>query len=228
MDLRNSDHDWAYKTTLVKRDDYERIEKPNTRVKTLGGSSSLNYFNRVPGCQTTFDQWAEYGSDEWTWTPLVPYIRKSVTYHDDAKLHSSEFKQLGSDGPVPIYHAELIDEMEDFRIILTQAWESPGQPLTENIYDGQMNGLTHCCDTIYRGQRSGSWLFVQDKPNITILAKAHSKRLIINKADHFCRGVTVIDPFGKELNFFVTREVVPSQGVFESPKLLMLSGIGPT
>lgn len=42
MDLRNSSHDWAYKTTMVKRPGYDRIEKPNTRGKALGGSSSLN------------------------------------------------------------------------------------------------------------------------------------------------------------------------------------------
>ncbi|OBT88505.1 hypothetical protein VE02_03441 [Pseudogymnoascus sp. 03VT05] len=54
MDLRNSKHDWAYKTTFVKRDDYERIDKPNTRGKALGGSSSLNYFTWAPGCKSTF------------------------------------------------------------------------------------------------------------------------------------------------------------------------------
>ncbi|KAJ5703706.1 hypothetical protein N7493_011631 [Penicillium malachiteum] len=228
MDLRNSDHDWAYKTTMVKRDDYERIEKPNTRGKALGGSSSLNYFTWVPGCKATFDQWAEYGGDEWTWEPLLPYLRKSVTYHDDANLYSSNFKALGSGGPIPISHAELIDDMKDFRRLLTQAWKSTGQPMTENIYDGEMNGLTHCCDTIYRGQRSGSYLFVKDKPNITILPNVHSKRLIIDEADFVCKGVTIIDPSGKELNIYASREVILSQGVFESPKLLMLSGIGPT
>jgi choline dehydrogenase len=56
MDLRNSKYDWAYKTTMVKRDDYERIEKPNTRGKALGGSSSLNYFTWIPGCKPTFDR----------------------------------------------------------------------------------------------------------------------------------------------------------------------------
>lgn len=42
MDLRKSQYDWQYKSTMIKRDGYERIEKPNTRGKALGGSSSLN------------------------------------------------------------------------------------------------------------------------------------------------------------------------------------------
>src|ERR1700722_14276260 len=227
MDLRNSKYDWAYKTTMVKRDDYERIEKPNTRGKALGGSSSLNYFTWIPGCKPTFDRWEEYGGKEWTWEALVPYLRKSATYHDDPKLYSPELKKLGTGGPIPISHSELIDEMGPFRDALTKAWESRGEPLTENIYDGEMNGLTHCIDTIYKGQRSGSYLFVKDKPNITIVPEVHSKRLIIDYADRICKGVTVIEPSGNELNFYATREVILSQGVFESPKLLMLSGVGP-
>jgi choline dehydrogenase len=227
MDLRNSKHDWAYKTTMVKRDDYERIEKPNTRGKALGGSSSLNYFTWIPGCKPTFDRWEEYGGKEWTWEPLVPYLRKSATYHDDPKLYSPELKKLGAGGPIPISHSELIDEMGPFRDALTKAWTSRGEPLTENIYDGEMNGLTHCIDTIYKGQRSGSYLFVKDKPNITIVPEVHSKRLIIDYADRICKGATIIEPSGNELNFYATREVILSQGVFESPKLLMLSGVGP-
>jgi len=227
MDLRNSKYDWAYKTTMVKRDDYERIEKPNTRGKALGGSSSLNYFTWIPGCKPTFDLWAEYGGKEWTWEPLVPYLRKSATYHDDPKLYSPNLKKIGGGGPIPISHAELIDEMQPFRDALTMAWKSRGEPISENIYDGEMNGLTHCVDTIYKGQRSGSFLFVKNKHNITIMPEVHSKRLIIDDADRTCKGVTVIDSSGNELNFYATREVILSQGVFESPKLLMLSGIGP-
>lgn len=228
MDLRNSKHDWAYKSTMVKRDDYERIEKPNTRGKTLGGSSSLNYFTWVPGCKPTFDMWEEYGGKEWTWDPLVPYLRKSATYHDDRGIYEADLSKIGAGGPVHISHAELLDEMEPFRDAVTKAWTSRGHPLTENIYDGEMIGLTHCCDSIYKGVRSGSFLFVQDKPNITILPQVHSKRLIIDEADRVCKGVTVIDPSGNELKFYASREVILSQGVFETPKLLMLSGIGPS
>jgi choline dehydrogenase len=227
MDLRNSQYDWGYKSTMVKRDDYERIEKPNSRGKALGGSSALNYFTWIPGCKPTFDMWAEYGGKEWTWEPLVPYLRKSVTYHDDLKLYSPDLKKIGGDGPIPISHAELLDGMQPFRDVLTKAWKSRGEPFSENIYDGEMIGLTHCIDTIYKGQRSGSYLFVRNKPNITIVSEVHSKRLIIDDADRKCKGVTVIDPSGKELNFYATREVILSQGVFESPKLLMLSGVGP-
>ncbi|KAJ5778588.1 hypothetical protein N7520_001834 [Penicillium odoratum] len=227
MDLRSSKYDWAYKTTMVKRDDYERIEKPNTRGKALGGSSSLNYFSWVPGSKATFDMWEEFGGKEWTWDPLVHYLRKSVTYHDDEGLYPPELKKIGGGGPIPIAHAELIPEMQGFREHLITAWKSTGQVVTENIFDGEMNGLVHSVNTIYKGRRSGSFLAVADKPNITILPEVHSKKLIIDDADLTAKGVTVITGSGEELDFYATREVIVSQGVFETPKLLMLSGIGP-
>ncbi|WP_425172980.1 GMC family oxidoreductase [Mycobacterium sp.] len=229
MGLRNSEHDWAYKTTFVKRADWERVDHPNTRGKMLGGSSALNYFTWVPGCKATFDLWADYGGQEWTWEPLVHYLRKSATYHGDpkdAKRYPPELEKIGAGGPIPISHAD-IPELQNFRDALIKAWTSRGEPLTENIYDGEMNGLTHSINTIYEGQRSGSYLFVKDKPNITIMSEVRSKRLIIDYADRTCKGVTVVDPSGTERNFYANREVILSQGVFESPKLLMLSGVGP-
>lgn len=226
MDIRGSQYDWGYKTTMVKRDDYERIEKPNTRGKALGGSSSLNYFSWVPGSKGTFDMWEEYGGKEWTWDPLVPYLRKSATYHDDAGLYPQELKKIGGGGPIPIAHADLIPEMKPFRDLLTKAWKSTGEPVAENIYDGTIRGLAHSVNTIYKGRRSGSFLAVADKPNITILPGAHSKQIIIDDADRTAKGVIVIVG-SQELSLYATREVIISEGVFESPKLLMLSGIGP-
>ncbi|EPS43370.1 hypothetical protein H072_2589 [Dactylellina haptotyla CBS 200.50] len=228
MNLRGSKYDWAYKTTVVKRADYERIEKPNTRGKALGGSSSLNYFTWIPGCKPTFDYMEEFGGKEWTWNNLLPYLRKSATYHDDEGLYDSDLAKIGAGGPIKISHAELLPELAPFREALTKAWLSQGGTVTENIYDGEMIGLTHCVDSIYHGRRSGSFLFVGDeKKNITILPEVHSKKIIIDKANKTAKGVTVIDKYGNEINFFADREVILSQGVYESPKLLMLSGIGP-
>jgi choline dehydrogenase len=227
MEIRHTESDWDYKAKFVDRGVWERIDKQCTRGRALGGSSAGNYFSWVPGCKPTYDRWAEFGGKEWTWEPLVPYLRKSATYHDDAKLYAPNLQKIGAGGPLPISHAELIEEMRPFRDAVTQAWKSRGKPLTENIFDGEMNGLTHSVNTIYKGQRSGSYLFVKDKPNVTILSEVRSKRLIIDYADRTCKGVTIIDGSGNELNFYANREVILSQGVFESPKLLMLSGVGP-
>ena len=68
---------------------------------------------------------------------------------------------------------------------------------------------------------------MKGKLNVIIVSEVYSKYLIIDEADRLCEGVTVIGPSGSELGFYATRGVILSQGVFESPKLLMLSGIGP-
>ena len=79
FNLRGSKYDWAYKTTMIKRDDYERIEKPNTRGKVLGGSSCLNYYTWIPGSKGTFDAWSEYGGPSWTWDGCQEYFSKVRT-----------------------------------------------------------------------------------------------------------------------------------------------------
>ncbi len=226
MELRHSQYDWDYKATFVNRGVWERIDKQDTRGRILGGSSSANYFSWIPGCKPTYDRWGQYGGSDWTWEPLLPYLRKSATYHDDAGLFSSDLAKIGPGGPLPVSH-NLIPELQPFRDAVTKAWTSRGEPLTENIYDGEMKGLTHAVNSIYRGVRSGSFLFVKDKPNVTILSEVRSKRLIIDYATRTCRGVTIIDAAGTEVDFYADREVILAQGVFESPKLLMLSGIGP-
>jgi choline dehydrogenase len=226
MEIRHTESDWDYRATFVDRGVWQRIDKQCTRGRALGGSSAGNYFSWVPGCKPTYDRWAEYGGSEWTWEPLVHYLRKSATYHDDSGTFPSDLQKIGGGGPLPISHNNIA-ALQAFRDIVTQAWKSRGLPITENIYDGEMNGLTHAVSTIYRGVRSGSYLFVKDKPNVTILSEVRSKRLIIDYADRTAKGVTIIDGLGNERSFYVNREVILSQGVFESPKLLMLSGIGP-
>ncbi len=55
FELRGSKYDWAYKTTMIDRPEYTRVEKPNTRGKMLGGSSCLNYYTWIPGSAATYD-----------------------------------------------------------------------------------------------------------------------------------------------------------------------------
>ncbi|KAK0610581.1 hypothetical protein B0T17DRAFT_499971 [Bombardia bombarda] len=226
FELRDSKYDWAYKTTMIDRPDYTRVEKPNTRGKTLGGSSCLNYYTWIPGSAATFDDWAEFGGDDWTWNKLQPYFYKPATYHDDKKLFSPELKYIGSsNGPIPISHSDLIPEVAGFRDALTKAWVSKGHPLTDDVHSGTMAGLWKCLNSIYAGKRSSSWMYLTNKPNVVVLGKTNSRKLLIEHGKAV--GVQVIGPDGADYSFRAKHEVVVSSGVFESPKLLMLSGIGP-
>ncbi|TQS33085.1 hypothetical protein Golomagni_06583, partial [Golovinomyces magnicellulatus] len=182
----------------------------------------------IPGAKPTFDDWEEFGGSQWTWDGCVDYLRKCATYHDEENLYPKDLKKIGTGGPIQIAHADLMPEMKGYRDALTQAWVSKGEQLTEDIYEGEMRGLTHCVDTIHNGSRQGSFLYLKDKPNVTILYGVQSKELIIDPTTNTCTGVTVIHPdTNAEVSVYATREVILSQGVFETPKLLMLSGVGP-
>ncbi|OIW28942.1 alcohol oxidase [Coniochaeta ligniaria NRRL 30616] len=223
--LRDSKYDWAYKTTMIDRPEYTRIEKPNTRGKVLGGSSCLNYYTWIPGSAATFDDWAAFGGEEWNWEKCKDYLYKSATYHDDQKLFSPELNYIGRNGPVPISHSDLIPEVAGFRDALTKAWLSKGGALTDDVHNGTMSGLWKALNSIYDGKRSSSWLFLEGKKNVVVLGQTNSKRLIIEEGAAV--GVEVIGPDGDNYTFRAKHEVIVSSGVFESPKLLLLSGIGP-
>lgn len=124
-------------------------------------------------------------------------------------------------------HADLLPELEPFRNALSRAWVSQGQQLTkdDDIYSGSMHGLVKCVSTIYKGKRSSSWTYLVGKNNVTVFSQAHSKCLVIenNKAV----GITVFGADGNEHTFRAKHEVIVSSGVFETPKLLKLSGVGP-
>jgi choline dehydrogenase len=74
MSLRGSEYDWCYKTTMIDRPDYTRIEKPNTRGKVLGGSTSLNYYTWVRGSAASMDDWEEFGGSTWNWKNTKDYF----------------------------------------------------------------------------------------------------------------------------------------------------------
>lgn len=225
MELRGSKYDWGYKTTMIDRPDYTRIEKPNTRGKVLGGSTALNYYTWVRGSAATFNDWEEFGGTTWNWENTKDYFNKSATYHDDENLFPDHIRKIGNQGgPLHISHADLVPELRPFRDALEEAWVSKGEELTVDVYNGVQKGLFKSVNTIYKGLRSTAAVFVEGKPNITLISSTNSKKIIFEGKT--ATGVTVIGPDEREYSFYANKEVIVAQGVYESAKLLMLSGIG--
>jgi choline dehydrogenase len=225
MSLRGSEYDWCYKTTMIDRPDYTRIEKPNTRGKVLGGSTSLNYYTWVRGSAASMDDWEEFGGSTWNWKNTKDYFNKSTTYHDDHGLFPDSLHSIGNKGgPLHISHSDLVPELQPWRDALEKAWVSKGQELTVDVYNGVQKGLFKCVNSIYKGVRSTSASFLEGKPNVTIVSSTISKQ--INFEGKAAVGVTVVGPDSREYSFFANKEVIIAQGVYESAKILLLSGIG--
>ncbi|KAJ5142594.1 Glucose-methanol-choline oxidoreductase [Penicillium bovifimosum] len=207
FELRNSKYDWSYQTTFVDKPDYERLEKPNTRGKVLGGSSCLNYFTWVRGSKETFNSWGEYGGDEWTWEKCEQYFQKPASYHDDDKVYNPPFTEIGRSGPIHVSHANLLPETRAFRDALTKAWTSKGHRTNEGIYNGN-----------WKASPTAS------APSTTVLVATK-----INFEGDTAVSVTVVGADHNEVTVTVkaSREIIIAGGVFETPKLLLLSGIGP-
>lgn len=225
MGLRNSEYDWKYKTTMIDRPDYTRIEKPNTRGKVLGGSTALNYYTWVRGSAATFNDWEEFGGSTWNWENTKDYFNKSTTYHDDLGLFPDDIRSIGNKGgPVDISHSDLVPELKPWRDALERAWISKGHEVTVDVYNGVQKGLFKCVNSIYKGVRSTAAAFLEGKPNITLASSTISKKIIFEGKTAI--GVTVIGVDNREYDFYANREVIVAQGVYESAKILMLSGIG--
>lgn len=194
-------------------------------ILSLTVSTSLNYFTWVRGSAATFDDWEYYGGTSWTWNHIKDYFDKSATYHDDEGLYPPELKKIGNKGgPLPIAHARDLEESKVFRDALKKGWKSKGEELTVDVFSGEQKGLFPSVNTVYDGVRSTSAVFLEGKKNITILSGTTSKK--INFVDTTAVSVTVIGPDHREYTFYADREIVVAQGVYESAKLLMLSGIG--
>ena len=126
---------------------------------------------------------------------------------------------VGSDGPLkvsPTLQIPLATELK-------RAWTSRGYPITNDIFDGTVNGMTHLVRSIYQGIRSISTDFIQGRPNITIKTSTMASKVLLEGQSVI--GVETHGIEGRQI-YFVEKEVILSCGVFETPKLLMLSGVG--
>lgn len=119
----------------------------------------------------------------------------------------------------------MVPELQPFRDALTKAWVSKGGLLRDNVYEGTQEGLVKNLNSIYKGVRTTSVEYLTGKPNITILAETEAVKLIIS--DGTATGIEVLDAKGSKAIISAKREIIVAAGAFQTPHVLMLSGIGP-
>jgi choline dehydrogenase len=207
---------WGYVTALQSGLGLRAITYP--RGKVLGGSSSINLMIYVRGDPKDFDTWRDLGNPGWGWDDVLPYFRKLENYPDgSSELHGRGGPQYVSSQDSP--HARS-------RAFIEAATQCGHVPIADfNGHSRLGVGLWHLT-TRDRVRHSTARAYLEPargRPNLRVHTRAHVLRLLLSgsRAD----GVEYFD--GNQVSRIrAQREVILAAGAIDTPKLLMLSGIG--
>jgi choline dehydrogenase len=226
-ELFGSEFDWNYATEEepLLHEAADRRKKRKVvweRGKVLGGSSSLNAMMYVRGHRLDYDHWNYLGNEGWSFADVLPYFLKSENnQRGTSKFHSASGLLSVSDHPGPCALGEaFIKAATQLGYKGQKDWDFNGPK--------QDGGAGLYQFTIRNGKRhSTAAAFLTpflNRPNLKPLTKAHVQRLL-------WKGKRVVgvefQHKGQVRKAWAGREVIVSAGAVDSPKLLLLSGIGP-
>jgi len=206
---------WVYSTAPQRHVD-KRVMR-DIRGKTLGGSSSLNGMLYCRGASSDYDGWAAAGNDGWNYREILPYFKRLEDYED------GESDYHGAGGPLYVGRSKLSHPLA--RAFVDAAQEA-GHPYSEDINGAQREGFGPSHFTIKKGRRwsaaVGYLRPAMDRPNLTVATGALATRILLEKGR--ATGIEFVQ--GNHKQNVSAGEVILSAGAFQSPHLLMLSGIG--
>jgi choline dehydrogenase len=187
--------------------------------RVLGGTSSINGMVYMRGHPADYDGWHERGCIGWNWQSVLHYFKKA----EDQERGADQFHGVG--GPLCISDPLVRPELADCWIA---AAIGAGLPPNEDFNGERQGGVGQLQSTTKRGRRwSAADAYLrpaQRRRNLTIRTDAQATRILIE--DSKAVGVTFVSR-GLPQTVRVRGEVIVSAGVFNSPHLLQLSGVGP-
>ncbi len=210
-------YNWAFETVPQPGLNGRRGYQP--RGKVLGGSSSINAMVYVRGHPTDYDAWAAQGNSGWGYADVLPYFKKSQ--HQER----GEDAYHGSGGPLNVTDLCKPNPLAD---VFVEAAAAAQFPLNGDFNGERQEGIGRYQVNQKNGERcsaaKGYLTPVLGRQNLTVITGAHATRIILE--DRTAKGVEYRQ--GKQNKQAHARaEVILSGGAFQSPQLLMLSGIGP-
>ena len=210
-------YDWDLSSDPEPGLNRRRLYLPRGRM--LGGSSSMNAMVYIRGNRADYDEWAENGATGWSFDEVLPLFKRA----EDNERGESEFHGVG--GPLTVSDSRANSAIADAVIeAAVAAGHSPNPDFNGAGQDGfgrfqvtQRDGLRCSSAVAYLHPALA-------RPNLTVLTGATALRLRID--GHRVRGVEILRD-GQIEQVTADREVILSAGAYQSPQLLMLSGIGP-
>ncbi|MEZ5887694.1 MAG: choline dehydrogenase [Paracoccaceae bacterium] len=209
-------YDWGFRTEPEPHLGGRTLATP--RGKVVGGSSSINGMVFVRGHAKDFDHWADQGAQGWSYADVLPYFRRMETWHGGAP---NEFR--GTNGPLhvtrgprsnPLFHA------------FVEAGRQAGYEVTGDYNGEKQEGFGPMEATIWKGRRwsaANAYLKPALKRETCKLIRAFARKVVIENG----RAVGVEVERGGQVEVIrADAEVILAASSINTPKLLMLSGIG--
>ena len=210
-------HNWGYHTEPEPNLNNRCIEA--SRGKVLGGSSSINVMAYTRGHRGDYDRWAQKGCKGWSYADVLPYFKRGETFAE------GEDTWRGGDGPLQVQFATTADPLFDAWI---EAARANGLPVTQDYNGEQGEGFGRSQYTIGNGRRSSSAVAylhpARKRPNLSVDVRAQVTRVMM-RGTHATGVEYVKDSLVVQAE--ARREVILASGTFNTPQILMLSGIGP-
>ncbi|MGW2521607.1 GMC family oxidoreductase [Streptomyces sp. NPDC001617] len=209
---------WGYESEPEPGLNGRRIPVPRGRL--VGGTGSINGSTHVRAHRLDYDDWVKSGATGWGWDDLLPYFRRSESsWRGDTEHH-------GGDGPVTV---STTVRRGPFGRRLDRAARSLGIEFPDDTQSGDPTGAGQVENAIHRGRRhstAAAYLrpALRRRPGLALLTGVLVDTLVLNRGR--VTGVSVAKG-GQSRVIRAAREVVVCAGVYNSPQLLMRSGIGP-
>ncbi|MCP5087303.1 MAG: choline dehydrogenase [Rhodobacteraceae bacterium] len=213
-------YDWGFQTEPEPHLGGRRLVTP--RGKVIGGSSSINGMVYVRGHACDYNGWAESGAKGWSYADVLPYFKRMETWHDGG--HGGDPEWRGTDGPLHVTRGPRANPLFD---AFVKSGEQAGYEVTGDYNGQKQEGFGPMEQTVWKGRRwSAANAYLKPalkRPNVELI-RAFARKIVIENG----KAVGVeIERGGKTEVLRANREVVISASSINSPKLLMLSGIGP-
>jgi choline dehydrogenase len=210
-------YDWGFQTEPEPHLDGRRLATP--RGKVIGGSSSINGMVYVRGHARDFDTWAEMGADGWGYADVLPYFKRMEASHGGS---GPDYR--GTDGPLHVTRGPRSNPLFD---AFVAAGREAGYPVTSDYNGAQQEGFGPMEATIWKGRRwsaANAYLKPAMAGGNVQVVRGFARRVVIENGKS--TGVE-IEAHGKVQVIRAAREVILAASSINTPKLLMLSGIGP-
>jgi choline dehydrogenase len=214
--MNMSRYDWGFSSEPEPHLGGRVLATP--RGKVLGGSSSINGMVYVRGHARDFDHWAEEGANGWSYADVLPYFKRME------HSHGGEEGWRGTSGPLHIQRGAGLNPLY---AAFADAGRQAGFELTDDYNGSKQEGFGPMEQTIHLGRRwsaANAYLRPALKRKNVRLVNGFARRIVIENQ----RAIGVEIETRKQIQLVkARREVIVSASSINSPKLLMLSGIGP-